>query len=218
MTRPQKFAVAGAVAAGLILAVVAGVHYFTSTPQPPIKVRGGAMTLRYPPINNTDPWYPYPPGGPKAFCTTLDTTSGTAKLKIFQHPDPDPEDTSADAQKFTLTGSWIVDLYARNSDFSTDPKEGIELKPVSDCDGSNKGVALYPVQSATNSGFYSADLQPIPGITGPGNTYGKRYQKSGCTDEDACEHLSTIYVNIPPAQPQSVDCQNGDCLVKIMVR
>jgi hypothetical protein len=217
MTSKQK---AGAVL-GAVVAVGAGiflVHILTPTPQPPIKIRGGAMTLRYPPISNANPWYPYPPGGPKAFCTTLDTTTGTAKLKIFQHPDPDPDDPSATAQKFTLTGNWIVDLYGRNSNFSPDPHEGIELKPVSDCDGNNKGVALYPVQGAANSGFYSADLQPIPGMTGPGNTYGKRYQKSGCTDEDACEHLSTIYVNIPPAQAQSVDCENGDCLVKIIVR
>ena len=213
MTRTQK--VAGAVVGVAALAglIIGGVHLLTSTPQPPLKIRGGAMTLRYPAINNGNPWfsYPAPPGAPAAYCTPLDASSG--KLKIFQHPDPDPDDQSPAPQKFSLTGNWVVDLYGRNSDFTTEPHSGLELKPVSNCNGNNNGIEVYPLPGSTNVDFYPADLPP-----GTGNTYGKRYRKSGCSDEDACEHLSTIYVSVPSGQPQSVDCQNGDCLVKITPR
>jgi hypothetical protein len=214
MTRPQKLAVAGAVTAGLALAVVAGVHFFTSTPQPPIKIRGGAMTLRYPLINGNDPWFPYQSGGVSGFCTTLDTTSGNVKLKIAQHPDPDPDPNDPDPPNNSttaLTGSWLVDLDARNPDFTRDPTEGLELKPVTDCNGNNNGVSVLPLPKAANSGFYAADLP------GDGKTFGKRYQKSNCSDKDACEHLSTIFIKTSSATT-STECGNGDCLVKIVVK
>jgi hypothetical protein len=213
MTRPQKLAVAGAVAAGLILAVVAGVHFFTSTPQPPIKIRGGALTLRYPLINGGDPWFPYQSGGVSGFCTTLDTTSGSPKLKIAQHPDPDPDPGDPDPptkSSTPLTGNWVVDLYGRNPDFTPDPTAGLELKPVTDCHGNNKGISVLP--KSANGGFYTAD-QP----SDDGKTFGKRYQvKTNCPDKDACENLSTIYVSTSSTTTSTL-CGNGACLVKIVV-
>ena len=215
MTGKQKFVggvVGVAVLGGLI---VAGVHWLKKAPQPPLKIRGGAMTLRYPLVDGKDPWFPYQSGSLSGYCTTLDTSSGKAKLKIFQHPDPDTDDPTEKATTPTiieLKGAWFIDLYGRNPDFTPDPHEGIELRAVADCNGSKNGISVLPLRGSANSTFYSLDLP-----SHDGSTFGKRYKKNACPDEDACEHLSTIYVSSSSlSSPTSPDCENGECLVKIV--
>jgi len=175
--------------------------------QPPIKVRGGAMTLRYAAASNgTTQWFPYQSNGVNGFCTPLDTSSGKAKLKIVQHPDPD--DPAPVVPPSTLSGNWVVDLSARKDDFTEDPQEGLELQPVSNCNGNAAGVSALPVPGSMSSGFYSVDLP-----SSDGKTFGKRYKKTSCNDEDICEHMGAVYLN----RTRLAECENGECLVKIVV-
>jgi hypothetical protein len=198
---------------GAVLGAVVGyfkaifVHPTTAT-QPPIKVRGGAMTFRYKATSRgTSPWLPYPAGAPSGVCVQQDTSTG-AKLKVFQHPDQDPDDPGPPGKTFDLATGWVVDLHGRDSAFNPDPNEGVELKAVSDCGGSN-GVSLLPMPHSNTSGFYGGVLP-----SSDGSTFGKRYKNSNCTtDQDACEHMSSVFIN----GTQVADCANGECLVKIVV-
>jgi hypothetical protein len=176
--------------------------------QPPIKVRGGAMTFRYKAAHvGVSPWLDYPAKAPTGVCVQQDTSTG-AKLKIFQHPDQDPDDPGPPGKTFDLATGWVVDLHGRDSAFNPDSLEGVELKAVTDCGGSN-GVSVLPIPNSSLSGFYAGALQ-----SSDGSTFAKRYRHSGCSaDEDACEHMSTVFVN----GTQVADCANGECLVKIVV-
>jgi hypothetical protein len=201
MTRARKFTIATVATMGVVGGVILGCHTRgPKVPQPPIKIRGGAMTLRYPKINGNSPWFSYQNG----YCTLLDTSSGKAELKVFQRPDPsEPSSMETD---FPLIGTWSATLYALNdSGTAFDPQHGIKLNPVHDCNGSHKGVSVLPFGS--NSDFYPGELPSHDG------GIGKRYRRSaGCSDEDLCEHLGRVLV-----EGQSYkDCEDGECLVKLV--
>jgi hypothetical protein len=198
----------GAVLGAVVGYFKASLFHPTTPTQPPIKVRGGAMTFRYKATaTGASPWLPYPSATPTGVCVQQDTSTG-AKLKIFQHPDPDPNDPSPPGSTSNLATGWVVDLHGRDSAFNPDANEGVELKAVSDCGGSN-GVSMLPIPHSSASGFYGGVLQ-----SSDGSTFAKRYKNSSCTtDEDACEHMSSVFIN----GTQVADCANGECLVKIVV-
>lgn len=196
-------------AAATLAVVVHTTGWDPLTPsQPPIKVRGGAMTLRYAAAQDgSTQWFPYQLNGVDGFCTPLDTSSSKTKLKIVQHPDPD--DPAPVVSPQLLSGNWVVDLFSRKDNFTTeDPQEGIELQPVANCNGNHNGVSALPIPGSTSSGFYSGDLPSTDQ-----KSFGKRYHKSDCNDEDACEHMGAVFLN----HTKVADCDNGECLVKIVV-
>ncbi|HEX4321166.1 MAG TPA: hypothetical protein VHZ52_09700 [Acidobacteriaceae bacterium] len=198
--------------AALAIALIPGIHRMWpmsgGSTNTPIKVRGGAMTFRYPGDSqgNTQ-WHSY---GTSGWCIPLDTTGGKVKLKIITDPDSDPDsDTSSVETVYTLTGDWVVDLHGRLPDFTSDPSEGIEITPTATCNSNQNGIALTSIDK-TQTGFYPSDLPS------DGQTYNKRYQRLTCSDEDKCEHMGSVNVTTGGKVKKPVDCENGECIVKIV--
>lgn len=172
--------------------------------QPPLKVRGGAMTFRY----KASGWGKDASGNP---CVPFDTTGG-ATLKIFADADPD----DASPTNIPLSSGWEIDLHGRNDKFASDPNEGIALTATASCSTgtvNGNGIVMMPLRTATYSGFYTDDAS----VTDDGDTSTQRYKHKGCKDEDACEHMGQITGNSAANTPfASVGCTNGECLVKIV--
>jgi hypothetical protein len=200
MTRARRFTIATVATMGVVGGAILGCKNPSPlVPQPPLKIRGGAMTLRYPKkTDGSSPWSPYQNG----YCAPLNTSSG-ATLQVIA--DPDPTGPPPSPATIPLTGAWSAALYALNeSGTGPDPSHGITLSPISNCNGQN-GVSAQPF--GLNSDFYPGELTST-------GTVGKRYRrKTGCSDEDLCERLGSIHVQGYSDPP----CENGECLVKIVV-
>lgn len=219
-------------------------HYLENknggTPDSPIVVRGGSMTLR-----TKDTWYPNPPSDMKApTCTNADTSyidlidvkpvsaspSGPIPLTLSDIPAP-----------------WQLVLYGRSPKDGSQSKNGIILQSQSGaCTGS--GSTSTTSVSATllnsnNTSFYPAgdnanidndhgathsvrfwDQTPDTGTTaatvGCQGPYPPSVQSKVQGDQDVCERISVIQLTLtppPPAQPTvyTYKCPSGECKVDI---
>lgn len=183
------------------------IYHFTST-QPPIKVRGGAMTVRAYLSSGTAQWSPYTSAdGRTGSCVPLDMSI----KKVHVYPDVPPGTIFYPHTDGDLTGNWKVFLFGRDANFNEDDTQGLEIDPVTNCNTNQSGIALLPIGnfSQVNTGLPPTDLTA------------RRYKNTDTdthpghcgVDEDACEHMSAV--RISSSNTNLATCDNGDCLVTL---
>jgi hypothetical protein len=178
--------------------------------QPPIKVRGGAMTVR----------------------TTRLTLRGEHgnDCVVLQNPADHPvqlqfvEDITVQGwtpTSKTLSGNWKVDLYGRDSK-GNHGADGIELAYTDSCMESGTNYPGVTIKSIGTTNQYFYDFRDArTGTDEDGITRIKRFKNPTCSqhlphptngDEDTCELMFDIKVN----DIQFKHCVNGECLVQIV--
>jgi hypothetical protein len=194
----------------------------------PLKVRGGAMTFRTAPNtnfgvdSNQNPCFVIPKSGATMELYADPTGPNTPFLK-----NPDQSQGLQDGVQFDLIG--------HNAKGDAPSVNGVRIYITSGCSGNNLGASLIPESDHNGSDFYHYRRNQHD----DDGSYIRRFLDNDCAkptgsygtanddnkDEDTCEHLAIIYVNVnrPPAQTdnykssaaQTWKCLNGDCVLQI---
>jgi len=176
----------------------------TRTPSPPLKVRGGAMTVRttaQPQQVSSD-----------TYCVPLPYPQSTP-LQLQYIPDPTVRNWP-DEQDQSLSGTETIDLLGRDKK-GNPGSDGIRLAFTNTCNG-QFGVTIGPIVSGHKSFYEYKDHQTDE----DGTTYIRRFQHWDCRrhlpagdgDEDRCEQMSQIKID----GSHFADCKNGECFVQIL--
>jgi len=179
--------------------------------QPPVKVRGGAMTIRTTNISHK--------GDSQTFdCVQLDPDLAAHPLELQFIKDP-TEQGWIPTQRQTLNGNETIDLLGRNNGTILVP-HGIRLQFTRSCKVSGVdqfGVTIKPLVLGSKSFYEYRDHVHDE----DGTTYIKRFQHPGCQklpkpdgDEDTCEQMSDIKIN--GSSTPWAHCLNGECFVQIV--
>jgi hypothetical protein len=178
--------------------------------QPPVKVRGGAMTVRTTRITV---------GGDHGNdCVVLqDPSKHPLELQFIE----DPTVQGWTPVTKDLTGVKTIDLYGRDSQGNVGP-DGVRLAFAKSCIESGRtyfGVTIKPIIDGHKSFYDFRDA--AKGVKDEdGLTHIKRFQHPDCSqhlpdpnkDEDTCEQMSDIKID----GALFAHCTNGECFVQIV--
>jgi len=197
---------------------------------PPVKVRGGAMTFR------TKSGTPFSQVSGNSFCVWLGSAGAKLTLDIYQPKNH----TNSPNRSIKLTNQSQIDFFGRSETGQIGSNNGTRvLITSSPCNGAQGLSALIQPEGA-NSGFYSNNEN---GASQDGNdnddpsnandqSHSIRFQDLACSskfsppagtgDEDSCENMGLIYVNDAPTDNPTngkhARCHNGDCSVEFNVQ
>jgi len=198
---------------------------------PPVKVRGGAMTFR------TKSGQFQQVGTSNSYCIVLADPGKTVSLDLFQ---PGNHTTTPKPQ-LTLADQMQIDFLGRNEKGKAKKNgNGIHVLITSSCNGKPGVSATF--SPLGNSAFYlnqkdaaSQDGDDDP--TNPDTSSSLRFQDLDCAanfpptpipggpvqnpngDEDLCENMGAINVTPAPTNGNPwVRCHNGDCSVEFNVQ
>jgi hypothetical protein len=176
-------------------------EHINSPGQPPIIIKGGAMTFSSG-TSSSGKVLTWIYSSSSAACADLDTTKKT--LLVLSHDVVKGDNDGGnppDSSSFPLNGSWEIDVLGRNeADGSPSAAEGISIKPGL-CGGKN-GVVLSPISGSQYSTLLTGFL---------GDPQSVRFHRSDCSkDEDTCEHMGRILLS-----SQHFTCNYGKCEIAI---
>ncbi len=232
LVKPFNIFTAGAIGGLAVVLGLGGVgslvlpeieQYFLnkSSTNPPLKIRGGAMTFRSNVQFGKDGSYS---------CVQLTPSS----IKLIDVGSLKSGKAIPDVNIPSIEVPWQMDLYGRDGSGKNESSNGIRIRTTQTCvvttasatSSSAAGVSFIP--ESADSTFYpnndgaSLDEDNV--------TRRKRYQDESCTatslnsDEDSCEHIYSIYINTAfknttadvKADPAYfLRCKNGECVIKI---
>ncbi len=173
----------------------------SSTPQSPLKVRGGAITFY-----TKDKWYPSShASASQPYCTFVETTY----LDFLEFKGIN----FADFPSTHLAPDWTITIYGYDANGNVSSR-GIEVKAGMGCNNGHDhpektSVTISPVLSE----FYTSDLPP-------GTVYkdNRRFRHTGCSGSavDACERISRVDARVPgsPHVNYRFSC-DGDCSINV---
>jgi hypothetical protein len=193
-------------------------------PPSPIKVRGGAMTVR---TGHQNGWQKIK--GFETFCSdNADPTYMTFTDATLTSGTP-PDLTK-------IPYNWTLVIVGRNYPGDSASSNGIVLTSQSQsCDGKDNTVKSIKLSLQNDALFYSNDQPANEGLVKNKNPFAKRFQDTSyeCTgpniynddgdeisyDEDACERIYQFTLTTNPGTQQSSSsvyhCPNGECAIKI---
>jgi len=185
---------------------------------PPIKIRGGAMTFR------ATSWAKDASNGNNP-CMVGDWT----RIELDDVVPVNQPTTSQFSVVYPSASSWQMDLYSRTKNGMAQKNDGVRLLSTKNCGspGTN-GITLIPEPNSDLEYYPWQDADS--GVTDEDQaTKIKRFRDLDCVvtdvskgDEDMCEHISNIYINIPPLKPGDDPskkpvgaylCLNGECVL-----
>ena len=204
-----------ALAIGFIPGIHLGLTKGGGTTNPPIKVRGGAMTFRAP-----KKWMPIVFNSLASFCSDKADISAIAFADVQIQNSASLTTPLEIAQ---LQKGWTMKLLGRDSH---NPGSGVLVTAQQQSCTGTQGISslVLSPQNDGNSLFYTTDGPDDDG------TKSVRFENKTCGgpgggasgDEDVCEHISTITLTLDKADaPGSsttsyvYQCTNGDCTIGI---